>query len=99
MVQVVASPTYKAFRLADMHTTPLGNASGLLISAQEHIQLANIPGSRKAIICHNSAARDDFLKIDCGGKLRAATKSLNLDLPAVLQRQFDFFLQGLDFIQ
>jgi len=45
MVQVVAHPAYQAFRLADMHTTPLGKASGLQLSAQEHIQLANIPGS------------------------------------------------------
>ena len=46
MVQVVACPTYQAFRRADVHTTPLGKASGLQLSAQEHIQLANIPGSK-----------------------------------------------------
>ena len=45
-VQVVASPTHQAFRRADMHTAPLGKASGLDISAQEHFQLANIPGGR-----------------------------------------------------
>ena len=50
MVQVVASPTRQAFRQADMHTAPLGRASGLHISAQEHFRLANIPG--RLIIGH-----------------------------------------------
>ncbi len=50
MVQVVASPTRQAFRQADMHTASLGKASRYKLSAQEHFQLANIPGT--VIIVH-----------------------------------------------
>lgn len=51
MVQVVASLMHQAFRRADMHnSTELSVASYKRISAQEHFQLANIPGSLRTII-------------------------------------------------
>src|SRR5690606_10762939 len=51
MVQVVASLMHQAFRRTDMHnSTELSVASYERISAQEHFQLANIPGSLRQII-------------------------------------------------
>lgn len=49
-VQVVALPSHQAFRRTDLHNSELEDASGVTLSAQEHVRLAGIPGS-EFIIC------------------------------------------------